>query len=336
MANKDIQLTRLIRNMGRPSSKDEEKFLSRNTNENFNGFRLPHKRFVSMSSIADAAMGEPVLVDNKVHSLALRLGCKYYEHPELSSLYFNEIAQNNLGEWVPVGTPPAGDLNDITANKMVPMRVVSQINFGADFLEQTSPIAQQQLIDYIMKSQAAALDDALFNGDGVNAPKGIFENATVPVLRASADGGAITNDFLAQMEESVYTRGMLNDEDPGKPAFAMSAKGRKHLRTTPLQTNESAPFARTSKGYFYYGYPYAVTDAIANDITVGTTNNTTSLLMGDFSRVFISNFGGGLDILTDPYTLRKSNKITVIVTGYYDIFIIEPERFSIFEGIPTV
>lgn len=53
-----------------------------------------------------------------------------------------------------------------------------------------------------------------------------------------------------------------------------------------------------------------------------------AILFGDWSKLWIMSWGG-LDIIVDPYSMKKEGAYEVTLNAYHDIFVRRKEAFAI-------
>ncbi|KKM71716.1 hypothetical protein LCGC14_1427720, partial [marine sediment metagenome] len=56
---------------------------------------------------------------------------------------------------------------------------------------------------------------------------------------------------------------------------------------------------------------------------------------GDWTKLMIGQWGGGLDLIVNPYSLDTYATIRVVIAGYYDIEVMYTEAFAAIEGLET-
>jgi hypothetical protein len=84
------------------------------------------------------------------------------------------------------------------------------------------------------------------------------------------------------------------------------------------------------------GYPAFVTNAVPGTLSKGNQASLLSaMIFGDWSKLHIGQWGN-IDIIVDPYSLKKKAEVEVTVISYGDIGILQPEAFSAMKDIITV
>lgn len=70
-------------------------------------------------------------------------------------------------------------------------------------------------------------------------------------------------------------------------------------------------------------------------LTKGTnTGNCSAILFGDWSKLWIMSWGG-LDIIVDPYSMKKEGAYEVTLNAYHDIFVRRKEAFAVIKDALT-
>ena len=76
----------------------------------------------------------------------------------------------------------------------------------------------------------------------------------------------------------------------------------------------------------------SVTTLMPSDITKGTGKNLSAMLFGNFADVIVGQWGG-LDIIVDPYTLKKSAQVEITMNAWHDVFVRHDESFAAIKDI---
>lgn len=79
------------------------------------------------------------------------------------------------------------------------------------------------------------------------------------------------------------------------------------------------------------GYDIISTTLMPSDITKGTGENLSAMLFGNFADVIVGQWGG-LDIIVDPYTLKKSAQVEITMNAWHDVFVRHDESFAATNG----
>ena len=78
-----------------------------------------------------------------------------------------------------------------------------------------------------------------------------------------------------------------------------------------------------------YGYRLGISTNVPSDLTKGTTSGTCSaMIFGDFSQLMLGVFGGGPDVLVDPYTNSASGSVRIVVHQEVDVAVRHAQSFA--------
>ena len=175
-------------------------------------------------------------------------------------------------------------------------------------------------------AHAAAVDKAALHGTGVNQPTGIYNLAGVNV---EAMGGAPTYAKLVDMIAAVAGQNALL----GGAGFVTDpATAAKMLTTLEFAVNGSAKLwdGNIEEGQVA-GYKAVSTNQVASNL--GTGANEHGLVFGAWSQAVIGGFGGGFEVITDPYRLKKQGIVEVTSFSMHDVVFRHPGSFTKATGI---
>ncbi|QXL83263.1 phage major capsid protein [Comamonas sp. NLF-1-9] len=240
----------------------------------------------------------------------------------LSLPYLNGVTGG--AEWVGEGdsaaatTTPAFELATL-----VPKTITMELIVSRRLLADTEIDLDGLLRREIANRLGAAIDSAALKGDGVKEPKGILGHSGLKVHSLGANGGAITFKDLVDVEFSVAAGaagGLLT------PRWLVSPKLAKKLRTTAK--NDAYMLF---EGADILGYPVAISSAMPEDLTKGSTTNCAALLFGDLSEFYVGFWGpAAVDLMVDAVTLATDGAVRVIARAEVGI---APRRMDAFCAI---
>ena len=81
-------------------------------------------------------------------------------------------------------------------------------------------------------------------------------------------------------------------------------------------------------------YRIVNTTLMPSDIIKGTGTDLSAMLFGNFADVIVGQWGG-LDIIVDPYTLKKSAQVEITMNAWHDVFVRHDESFAAIKDIKT-
>lgn len=205
---------------------------------------------------------------------------------------------------------------------MQPKRLQATGALSMQLLRQASLDVEKLVEDMLVAAHAQGLQTAAINGSGTAPePRGILNKAGIGSVVGGTNGLAPAWSHIIGLETEVS----IDNADGPSMAYLTNAKVRGKLK----QVEKAA-----STGQFVWvgnevnGYPGYVTNAVPSDLDKGTSTDVCSaIIFGDFSKLFIGQWGN-LDIIVDPFSLKKKAEIEVTVISYGDIGILQPEGFA--------
>lgn len=122
----------------------------------------------------------------------------------------------------------------------------------------------------------------------------------------------------------------------GRPAYITNAAAAGKMKTTLKNDYQG--------GYIWENYSPVVPKGIVNGYdayitnvlsteTRGTNANCAAVFFGDWTQLMIGQWGAGMDLLVNPYSLDTAGEIRVIIAGYYDVEVAYPESFAAMMGM---
>lgn len=111
--------------------------------------------------------------------------------------------------------------------------------------------------------------------------------------------------------------------------FLTSNAGFGKLRRTEISSN-TAKFAAELEGGMPYiaGHDTILSNNVTQADTKGSGTDLTHIYFGDWRYAVIGMFGGGIELLADPYTSADNNLVNLHATAHYDIGWTQPAAFS--------
>ena len=83
------------------------------------------------------------------------------------------------------------------------------------------------------------------------------------------------------------------------------------------------------------GRPCGVSNAVPADGTKGSGTGLSTIMAGVFSELLIGYWGGGLDVVVDPFSKRTSRIIGITASNFCDIAVRHPQSFAALQDAVT-
>lgn len=212
---------------------------------------------------------------------------------------------------------------------MQPKRLQATGALSLQLLRQTSVDVERMIEDDLIAAHAQGLQTAAINGSGTAPePRGILNKVGIGSVAIGDNGGSPTFAHMVNLETEVA----IDNAEGSAMAYLTNAKVRGLLKQTE-KTNANALYIWDKNEV--NGYPAYVTNAVPSTLTKGNQASVCSaMIFGDFSKLHIGQWGN-IDLIVDPYSLKKKAEVEVTVISYGDIGIVQPEAFAACKDIKT-
>jgi HK97 family phage major capsid protein len=211
--------------------------------------------------------------------------------------------------------------DDVTLS---PERLATFTEISKQLLVQSSIDVEKLVLNDLVMAVQTALDSAAINGSGSsNQPTGILNTIGIGSVVGGADGANPDWADIIDLEKEVA----VDNADLGALRYLTNPKVRGYLKKTKLDTG-SGKFIWPQDAKEINGYPVDVTTQVPSNLTKGESGAVCSaILFGNFNDLLIGQWGG-LDIVIDPYTGAKANKLIITINTLWDIAVRHPESFA--------
>lgn len=240
------------------------------------------------------------------------------------NIAFPKQASAGTASWV--ADNPGADVGDsnltLAQISLTPKILQSSTSFSRKLLLQSSVDVEALVRNDLMAIMSLAIDLASLAGTGTNnQPKGILNQTGIGSF-ATAGAALSFDDFLA-LEELVAD---ANADQLGVPAALTTPKVRRKLKNTPQLANTIAlPIWQDNE---VNGYRAEVTNQLPTPSSGGASPyNMHTFLHGVWSQILIGEWGA-LEVITDPYRLKKQGMIEVTTFETCDVNVRHPEAFA--------
>lgn len=207
-----------------------------------------------------------------------------------------------------------------------PMRCFVNVPISKQLTIQSNIDIDRVIINDIMASHAELLETAALNGTGTKQPTGVLNTDGIGSVAIGDNGGPITFKKIVDLETAIA----IKNADVSSMAYVTNAKVRGEAKTTLKSANVA--------GYIWEGgemngYRALASNLIPSDLTKGpAAKKCSALIFGDWSNLWIMGWGG-LDLIVDPYTMKKFGAYEVTLNAYHNIFIKRKEAFAAIKDI---
>lgn len=201
----------------------------------------------------------------------------------------------------------------LSNEQLTPHRLGSKIPVSKQLLLQTSPGVEASLQRMITSAIASAVENAAIQGAGSSGvPQGITNTSGIGSVVGGTNGLAPAWSHIVALEREVA----VDNADIGALAYLTNPKVRGKLKAVAVGTDQRMIWGMDNA---LNGYKAGVTTNVPSDLTKGTSSGICSaIIFGNFMDLIIAQWGG-MDILSDPYTLADFGQIKLVVNSWWDI-----------------
>lgn len=220
--------------------------------------------------------------------------------------------------WVTEGSAPTESGMAFSQVSLSPKTVAGWSDFTRKLLLQSSPDIETLVRADLAATLAVEIDRAAINGSGVGAePLGILNTSGIGSVAIGDNGGAPTWEHVLDLEQALA----LSNADAGALAYLATTKIRRKLKSTLKVSGDAGAGFVWQDGNepgvgAMNGYRAMASNNLPSTLTKGTGTNLSALILGNWSDLFIGQWGG-LDILVDPFSLSTSGGFRV--TAFLDV-----------------
>jgi HK97 family phage major capsid protein len=224
--------------------------------------------------------------------------------------------------WAAEGTAVDAAKAALTKITMAAKRLTATGAFSQELLRQGSIDVENWIRQGLIDANALAILTAVINGSSP-APTGILGTASIGSVAGGADGLAPAWSHIVDLESAVANA----NADLGKLGYLTNSKVRGKLKQT-LKAADVAGYIWDGEGM--NGYKCGVTNAVPSTLTKGAGAGVgvcSAIIFGNWADLMIGEWGG-LDIVVDPYTLKKQGDVEITVHTFADIAVGHPASFA--------
>ena len=238
--------------------------------------------------------------------------------------------QNAAGTASWVAENPGSDVSDsnmtFTTRTLTAKTLQSSTSYSRQLLRQGVIDVENLVRNDLAVIHAIAIDAAAINGAGTNTPTGILSVSGVGTYAIGTDGGAPTYTTAVGLEYTVENA----NANVGPMGYLTTPGVKATLKTTQqfATTNGVAVWTGGEEGQMN-GYRAYSSKQVPSTLTKGTSTTVChAILFGVWSQLYVGEWGA-LEIITDPYALKKQGMIEVTSFQMVDIMLRYPEAFAV-------
>ena len=194
-------------------------------------------------------------------------------------------------------------------------------------LLESDPSIEQIVRDDLLAAVANKIEDVAIEGNASNEPTGITKTTGIGSVAIGTNGGAPTWAAVTDLVKEVEIDNAAINGDT--LAFLTNPKVKSKMANTVRVSSTDSHMILNDPYNNLYGYDIGITTNVPSDLTKGSTSGSCSaLIFGDFSQLMLGVFGGGPDVLIDPYTNSASGSVRIVVHQEVDVAVRHAQSFA--------
>ena len=225
----------------------------------------------------------------------------------------------------------SGDVADQTQTTaqitMVGRTLGARTDVSRLLLLESDPSIEQIVRDDLLNAVANKIEDVAIEGNSSNEPQGITTTSGIGSIAIGTNGGAPTWAMVTDLVKEVEVdNAALNAATLG---FITNPKAKSKMANTVRVASTDSHMILNDPYDQIYGYRLGISTNVPSDLTKGTSSGVCSaIIFGDFSQLMLGIFGGGPDVLVDPYTNSASGSVRIVVHQEVDVAVRHAQSFA--------
>jgi HK97 family phage major capsid protein len=205
---------------------------------------------------------------------------------------------------------------------LTPKTAQASIPVSRQLLVQSSFDVEMMIRSDLATVGALGLDLAAINGSGSsNQPTGILNTSGIGAVAGGTNGLAPTWAHIVDLETQVA----IDNADLGSLAYLTNSKVRGKLKTTE-KASSTAQFVWENGEL--NGYRAEASNQVPGNLTKGTATGVCSaIIFGNWNDLIIGEWGA-MEIIVDPYSLKKKGLVELTSIMMADVAVRHPESFA--------
>ena len=241
-------------------------------------------------------------------------------------LKFPRQATANTLYWV--GENPGSDTSEGNATfdqvPMTPKTAQATTAYSRQLLAQSTLDIEAFVRNDLAQVNALGLDLASIHGTGAsNQPAGILATTGIGDVAGGTNGAAPTWSHVVKLETEVS----VDNADVGNLSYLTNAKVRGKLKETQKFSGTDGNPVWMDGNTPLNGYGAGVSNQVSSSLTKGTATDASAIIFGNWADLMIGEWGA-MEIILDPYALKKQGLVEVTSIMLVDIAVRHPQSFA--------
>lgn len=241
---------------------------------------------------------------------------KFTKSGTLTMVWEDEDSANNAG------TPSTGEIT------LAPKRGGLYTDISKTLLAQTGGMAEEIVRRELSIGASVGIDAAALNGSAPGPTGLLGMSGGINIAARGTNGDVLTRAHLLEMRKLIKVdNAVLSDMNwlttPGVEAFLMDL---------PIDPG-SGRYVWNEDTNKIVGHQAYTSNNVPSTLTKGASASIChAIIFGCWNQLYIGQWGG-LDFVIDPITLATTNRLRIVMNGYWDIKARNEEAFAVCKDV---
>jgi len=216
---------------------------------------------------------------------------------------------------------------------LAPKRVGAYTDVSRQLMIQAAVDVENMITTDLAESILLEVDRVALLGTGAsNMPRGILSTSGVGTVVGGTNGATLNYSHILDLEKVVAAANA--QVDVTSCGYIINPATRAFLKRTPkvagnvtVAIMDDDPPSRDGV-FALNGYAAAVTTKLSAAGTKGTVKDLSTLVFGDWSQLVIGQFGPGVELIVDQFSLAREGQVRIVAHLFVDVAVRHPESFS--------
>jgi HK97 family phage major capsid protein len=207
----------------------------------------------------------------------------------------------------------------------------SSTAYSRQLLQESSIDIEALVRSDLLAITAVGIDKAAIQGSGTLDPLGILGTTGIGLVEIGADGGYPTYALLQDVQSKLYQSNVFLTT----PGWLTTPGIRGYLKKTPKVASFPDFIWWPEKGDELLAIPAYATNNVPSTLTKGSKSDCHAIIVGNWSDLIICEWGA-VDVIVDPYRLKKQGVIEVTSFVMVDTILRTPQSFAVIKDARIV
>ncbi|MBL8324817.1 MAG: phage major capsid protein [Rubrivivax sp.] len=294
------------------------------------------------SFVQTSIMGGELIDALRARSVVVRLGARVLPGLRDPIALPKKTAATAAGSWLT--ETGAANATDVSTGQVTlsPKRISAYVVVSKQLLMTSTPVAIEQMIATdLRQTLEQELDRVAINGTGSsNQPRGVRNAVGVGSVVGGTNGAQLAWSHILDLEAAIENADAMTDL--ATAGYAINGKSRSWLKRTMKVSGQPGGIVMgdtppDDAGIVNLnGYKALTSSKLPSNLTKGTASGIcSSVVFGCWSNLVIGQFGPGIEIIVDPYTLATTGQVRVIANLFADVAVRNAVSFAVMDDALT-